>query len=507
MIAECDSVEPTDEVSVAALQSCRVYTPDAVAAAMIAAIEGGPPGLWLDPCVGQGAFTSAMAKRGISTNEIVGVDLESRETQGIHGQIRWGTDFIEWAAACNLRFSRIVANPPFIALRRLPSKLQSAALALTVDGKKKLRPGGNYWTAFLCASVGLLERDGQICFLLPASWEYADYAAAIRDHLPSQFETFEAHRSMRPLFPKVQDGSVVIIGRGFGRPAATSTYFEYANPNDLCIGVGGSPDALTTSTTIAPLNSKGPFSEATVRLGEILEVSIGAVTGDAPYFLMSEQRRRDLALPTKSLRPVLTHAKQLLAAIVDMAVWQKLRSEGERVWLFRPPRSYMSHPSVRSYLRLSARAGGCRRGYKISNRRPWHRTPLPRRADGFVSGMSRLGPWISLSRMSNITVTNTLYTVRFRKRCSEADKAAWCLALLTSSARSWLRPLGRRYADGLLKFEPSDLENIRVPRPGSSAGAMAAYERSVSALLAGNPVESCRIADDWLFEASGPGGV
>src|SRR5205085_1574451 len=64
-------------------------------------------------------------------------------------------------------------------------------------------------------------------------------------------------------------------------------------------------------------------------LGKFLELRIGAVTGDASYFLFSESRRLALGLPEAACLPVLTKARHL-SAKVGKEEWDALVQEDER---------------------------------------------------------------------------------------------------------------------------------------------------------------------------------
>jgi methylase of polypeptide subunit release factors len=490
---------PAEDGDLHELRSSRVYTPRAIANAMVACVADSRAESWLDPCIGEGAFTEAMLTAKVPAERIVGIDLVQTSFAAPTGiAVKTGVDFIHWAESCGRKFSRIIANPPYLSLSRLPAHLRRRATAVTIDGTRRVPLGANYWVAFLAQAAKLLEDGGHLCFVLPASWEYADYATFIREYLPGQFDTFDVHRSITPLFPKVQEGSIVIVGRGYHRVHRTRRYFEHRSAVELCRALVDAAAVPRTSVSATKGRSLTVESEM-VSLGSVLEVSIGAVTGDASYFLLSEERRRQLALPIRALRPVLTHSRHLTAGIIGEREWRRLRDAGERVWLFRPREGLLKHMGVRAYLELDVSEDGCNQGsYKVSIRKPWHRVQLPSHPDGFLSGMSRLGPWIALKGMSNLTATNTLYCARFSKRLGDSEKAAWCLALISSVAREQLAPLGRRYPDGLLKFEPRDLASVLLPRPGSSVGARPAYRQAVKSLLAGAVADAQRIADQWL---------
>src|SRR5262249_51138247 len=148
-----------------------------------------------------------------------------------------------------------------------------------------------------------------------------------------------------------------------------------------------------------------------------------------------------------------------VAPRINLSVWSSLRDKGERIWLFDPPLVSMNNPAVKKYIRLG-RSGACDIGHKVQNRSPWYRVPLPYRVHGFMSGMSSNGPWISFRELRRLTATNTLYIVGFPPEWSANARAAVALGLLTSKTREELYYRGRKYADGLTKFELGDLREV-----------------------------------------------
>jgi hypothetical protein len=100
--------------------------------------------------------------------------------------------------------------------------------------------------------------------------------------------------------------------------------------------------------------------------------------------------------------------------------------------------------------------------------------------------------------MNGLNATNTLYVVHFLTARTRDQQAAIAMWLLTSRAQSMLRPLGRRYADGLLKFEPNDVGELPMRPAPKTRGAYAVYKRAVALLLLGRRRDSRQLADQWF---------
>ncbi|WP_143270190.1 hypothetical protein [Bradyrhizobium sp. Ghvi] len=419
------------------------------------------------------------------------------------GQISRGVEFLSWARSTSQRFDRIVANPPYIAIERLHPEIKSAALSTALDHDVQITANGNAWYAFLCAAITLLKPNGSLCFLLPAAWDFANYAAPLRRSISAYFSAVEIYRTKDPIFraEDVQDGSIVLIARGRRQRQAngTTSRAEVASTDEL-INVLASPDrGETLHLQSDATTASGEDSHQRCRLGDLIAIRLGVVTGDTSYFLLTESRRRELGLPRSSVTPVLSRARHLVTSRMTKAQWEKLRNSDERVWLFTPTAQAMKTPAVKAYLSYG-RKGGCNMtNHKISTRRSWHKLSAPTNCDAFLSGMSTSLPWLSFREMAALTATNTLYTVKFVDRdLDEKRKIAIGMSMITSSARNQLRHRGRSYAAGLLKHEPCDLLEIEVPTLDYNTVSWGVYREAIAALLKGDEKTAQSIADRYI---------
>jgi adenine-specific DNA-methyltransferase len=179
-------------------------------------------------------------------------------------------------------------------------------MAVRTSNGGHIRLGSNYWYAFVCASLALLKPGGDLCFILPAAWDYANYAASLRDSIHRQFARFEIHRNRKPMFKSVQEGCVVIVGRGFGQFGSEPVRFEHQSVIALITALQSQPPGAATSAKGIKRMTLAPMCDGTHRVSDILDIRLGGVTGDARYFLLTESKRLKLGLPITSVRPVLS---------------------------------------------------------------------------------------------------------------------------------------------------------------------------------------------------------
>ena len=473
-------------------------TPDLLADVLVRAVNPAGTGSWLDPSAGSGQLVAAALRSGVSPESILAIDLQvdlpPLSTLGVESLP--GTDFLRWAQATDRRFDRVIANPPFVQLRELEEALLRPALEMQIDGFS-MPATANYWVAFLVAGMRLLKPGGSLAYILPAAWEYANYATPLRSLCESSFGELDVHRVSVPMFETVDDGSVLLVGRGFGqRPRRRAHIFRHDTLSELNQVVC---DSDSPHPARAMRSRKSSLPEGHVKLGDIANIQIGAVTGDARYFLLNESQRLARQLPRSAVRPVLSKAQHIIGSEIDCGVWETLLAAGKRVWLFHPSDADLPHPAVRAYLDLPEREGGCNRAaMKIRGRNPWYRVPLPAPFDGFVTGMSHTRPWVALNRLPGLTATNTLYGVSFPVIMSTNERVAWCLSMLSSTTAESRARLVRQYPQGLLKLEPGDMARLVVRRPQTVEGVGGLYRRAVELTMAGKPEVAQALVDEWL---------
>lgn len=470
---------------------CRVYTPAPLAAAMVEAIRTDPQDLWLDPCMGPGAFIACLRKKGINKDRIVGIDIDPKPgTEDAFATTVRGVDFFRWCSSTEHTFNRIVANPPYVPIRKLHTKLQKSLKTFKAEDDGSFALRSNYWCAFLSASMRILADQGSLAFVLPAAWDYANYASDVKRAIQERFHSVEVHRSQEPLFREVREGCVVLIAKGYHKQPARSLRINHTSGQALidALVTGMSKPAKVRTCTKCADSSLTQFSE-------LYTVKIGCVTGDAKYFLLRESERIHLALPRESVTPILSKARHLTSAYMTDIEWERLLVADERVWLFKPKADVLKADPVQAYLRHGRKVCDLG-GYKIRNRDPWYRIPdIHYEATGFLSGMTKLGPWICFRSKYRLAATNTLYVLTAKIKMSSDEKAAWALSLLSTSPRQQFQAIARRYPDGLAKLEPRDLNSLQLPSPIRTTRASEEYARAIAHLVVGRVPEAVAIAN------------
>ncbi|MCY4194262.1 MAG: class I SAM-dependent methyltransferase, partial [bacterium] len=197
-----------------------------------------------------------------------------------------------------------------------------------------------------------------------------------------------------------------------------------------------------------------PVPEGYIPLGELCRVHRGAVTGANATWIT---KTSDPTLPTRALFPSVTKARELfdspdgvlsssagLRAVIDLPADLSELDDEER-------------NQVERFLQVAER-DGARSSYVARHRNPWWAVGLRSPAPILATYMARRPPTFvrNLAGARHVNVAHGIYP---REPLPDALLDALASSLRTSVSVT----MGRTYAGGLTKFEPSEMERIPVP--------------------------------------------
>lgn len=190
-----------------------------------------------------------------------------------------------------------------------------------------------------------------------------------------------------------------------------------------------------------------------IELGELCRVHRGSVTGANKTWV---QRKEDVDLPEQFLLPVVTRAKELFAAGERLTTTDELR----RLVALPVDLDEMSasdRKRIEQFLD-EARDLNVPDGYIASRRKAWWSVDVSAPAPILATYMARRPPTFVRNDAAarHINIAHGLYP---REDLDEAtlDNLASFLRRSISLGE------GRTYAGGLTKFEPKEMERLRIP--------------------------------------------
>lgn len=445
-----------------------VYTPEAIVKAMIEWASGqGAPARVVDPGCGSGRFISAAA-RAFPGASLVACDTDplallllraKASVQGFADRLSAElVDYRELRLPNRVGRTLFIGNPPFVRHH----KLSPAAKTWFVEtarrfGYKASKLSGLH--AYFFLRTRELARTGDYgAFVTSAEWMDVNYGSVIREMLGDGLGGAELHLlspGAMPFGETMTTGAITCFRVG-ERPTEFLVR-ELSSVNELdALGSGKRlPWEQVSAERRWSQLFRGPKSHdgRLVELGELFRVHRGTVTGNNGVFLEGVYPGR---LPARFLIPAVTKARDLFEAG---------RALGS-AWMLR---RVIALPAILDGLTADermeinaflawAKSVGADASYTARARSAWWSVPLRDPAPILCTYMARRPPAFvrNLAGARHINIAHGLYP---RVRMSSADLDAYAIHL---SARVSIAE-GRTYAGGLTKFEPKEIERIRVP--------------------------------------------
>lgn len=426
----------------------------------------------VDPGAGVGAFSVAAAKwwpdatvHAVDVNVVTLGLLAAR--LAIEGQAEQVdlvlADFLKWVQADHPSGPRLfLGNPPYTRHQELDRATKTRALkasgALVDSGLSGLA------AYFLAASLEHLRPEDALCFVLPGSWTEARHGSGIRRWLWEQTRRdveLLVFPSDVEIFPGTRVNAVVVtVGPEAETAAKLATGPVTARTSRLAVGKRTVIDrAGDLPTSFGPLlwSAKQASTKGTVPLSSLGQVRRGIATGANHFFFLTDIEADEV--PKRLLRPGVRRLREVGGDVLDVAEHDRLGEAGRRRWLLT-----LSGPSdcrtkaVRALLAAGEDEGYHQR-YLTRIRQHWYVVESGKVPDIIVSLMSKEGFRSVLNPVGAIP-SNSMYGIHLKDPAVSSRLCDW---LNSPAGQAAIRSRARHYSEGLLKLEPRDYAEVRVP--------------------------------------------
>ena len=489
----------------------------------------------LDPAAGHGVFLEAAAERltrlGAVRPAVYGVELDpaaaatARGVAAPHGIPASGVlhaDFLALEPGSVPPVDAVIGNPPFVRYQRLSRERRALAAARAAAAGVELDALAASWAGFVVHAGAFLRPGGRLAFVLPSEIGHARYAREVLAFLRNRFQSVRFVLFEQPLFPQLDQGVVLLLASGYGRP---STAFEAATVSGATqlerlerSGLAAlryeplEPDRLIDGRSRLHHAWLGPrarellgwlrSSRKVSRLGQHARVTIGYVTAANAYFHLAPDEAVELDLPAVHLRRALFRSRGLSGLELTGSDWAAAAESGEAGLLFAPVDD--DDPAVVAYLQhgvaldIPARA-------KARQRNPWWRVTRTAAPDLILTAMTNDSPRMSVNAVQ-VAVSNTLHAVWRRSGSGAAPNAALAAATQSSLARLSAELEGSPLGGGLLKLGPSAAQAMLLPLPlDQAANVDTVAWRAIDRRLRAGDLEGAAAAADAAFLSGVPG--
>lgn len=487
----------------------------------------------LEPSCGDGVFLRAAAEqlqllgcgseyvcRQIRGVEITPAEVVKARSQlanfvsgGAGSAITCG-DFFEWHEKNPfVLFSSVIGNPPFIRYQSFPEPSRSRAMRLMES--QGLRPNmlTNIWVPFVVGAVSHLLDGGRMALVIPAELLQVSYAAQLREYLLARFKSIDVIACNHLFFENAQQEVVLLLADGFtAEPSAVHKchidFIEIQSVDQLSL-LSVVPDGpRRRAKTVRHDREKWlkyfltPYeislmrrireSDSVVNLSDHAQVDVGVVTGNNAFFVVSKSTIKEFKLE-QYVSPLIGRSAHLRGAFVNDTDWAALADRGEKVFLLNVPKDAPLESGIRRYIAYGE-ASNVHEGYKCSIRKPWYFVPGYWIPEAFLFRQIHDFPRPVLNR-TKATSTDTIH----RLRC-KGNTSAVVAGLYTHLTGASAEIVGRSYGGGVLELEPTEAEDLMIPRDLSKALPIAEIDRLIRL---GRIEEVLELNDQFLLKSAG----
>jgi tRNA1(Val) A37 N6-methylase TrmN6 len=503
------------------------YTPAALAEPLARWAVRKATDTLFDPSCGEGAFLTCAVDRllelGIQpralSDQIAGVDLNGQALARARGALlsrhpglRWSRlaqdDFFLFARNSPLRFDAVLGNPPYLRTQGRPEASKRRALQAARACGAALTADASAWAPFTAVAAGFVKPGGRLAMVVPREALFTNYTKPLLAMLQRRFATVHLVALDELWFEGALVKVALLLAEGTG--PGILRFHEARTLAPLEDLLQSAPVAPSWVWSRIPAECRAASMRALaspklVPFTDVATVSIGVVTGEKDFFLLSGPRARELAIPPEYFLQALSKPSQLAGTTFTAADARALDSSGNACRLLAIPPEYSGGcDPLDAYLSQGV-ARDLHQNYKCRTRKPWYSVRRilnpPHAFLGYlIKRRLRLA-----ANGARIQSTNNLHRVTFK---APWEKEAGLLAAASMNAATMLSVelLGRIAAAGALKIEPGDASKIRLVRPDALAGVKGAGEQARAidrALREGRDQDAFALADDLAAKATG----
>jgi len=446
-----------------------VYTPHLIVQSMTAWLaDQGALARIVDPGAGSGRFILA-AGQAFPDAQLVAIEkdplaaLMLRASLAVRGLATRSTvlvkDYREIQLPRLAGRSAFIGNPPYVRHHEIGEAWKAwYADGFAKFGIKASALAGLHLHFFL--QTRLLAKNGDVgTFITSAEWLDVNYGSALRRLLVEELGGLALHvlEPQVEAFPGTATTAAITCFRvgDLEKPVRVRSVGTIAQLNGLSRGTEVARERLQSerrwSVIVRP--SK-PHRDGAIELGELFRVHRGQVTGANSIWIAGGHAA---GLPERVKIASVTKARDLIQAGASLPSDDVLRRVID-LPLDLDEFTQDERQRIDAFL-MWAKTNGADQSYIARHRKAWWAVGLRAPAPILCTYMARRPPQFTLNACGarHINVAHGLYPREALAPDALVALVAWLNENINTGS-------GRTYAGGLTKFEPKEIERLRIPR-------------------------------------------
>jgi len=451
----------------------------------------------LEPAFGLGVFSRSMYRLNPNIS-VVGYDVDKvicsyayDNFVGSECDVKINNeDYI--TSSWTEKYDGIICNPPYLKFH----DYDNATLVPIVNDRLQIHLNGftNIYTLFLLKSIAQMKENGRMAYIIPSEFLNSDYGVEVKRSLLqsgvlkhliivnySQCAFDDALTTAcillcekRVISSKIKFSTIDNVAR------LSSSLSEYITIDSDQLNPEVKWRQYYEDTQSSRFNHLVPFST-------FAKVSRGIATGANDYFTFRASKIDKYSIPKKCFRPCICHAVDVQNLVFTENDFDSISNRDKNVYLF-DGRTEENDPNVRNYISFGEEIGTDKR-HLTSSRHPWYALENRHPSPIWVSVFNRNGLRFVRNKAGvyNLTTFHCVYTN------GEIDTDVLFAYLVTDVAKDIFLDNSRQYGNGLVKFEPNDLNRGNVLDLRMLTAEERAFLRSASEGLHSSRGESDRI--------------
>lgn len=440
----------------------QFFTPEVIADFMARwVLDGRKEADVLEPAFGLGAFSRSLFKQNPKVR-VVGYEADAtiynyaaeNVAQAGSDVLLYNEDYLR--ASWEDKYDGIICNPPYLKFH----DYDNASLVPLVNEQLGIRLNGftNLYTLFLLKSISQLRDGGRMAYIVPSEFLNSDYGVEVKRALlrSGVLRHVVVVDFTQCAFDDALTTACILLCHKDG--SLSEVRFSHVSDVDqlqasLADYSAWAADQLKPETKWKQYyeGARSADYRHLVPFSTFAKVSRGIATGANDYFTFRESKKELYGIPERCLMRCVCHSTDVHGLFFTDDDFLRLSHSDKAVYLFNG-RADVEDEHVRGYISLGEETGADKR-YLTASRKPWYAIENRKPSPIWVSVFNRKG----LRFVRNIAGVSNLTTFHCVYDAGVVDIDVLFGYLVTNVAKEIFMDNSRQYGNGLVKFEPNDL--------------------------------------------------